>query len=365
MSRLPSMPLFVADYLADTAHLSIEESGAYLHLLMGMWVRDGYLPDDDRDLAAITKSSLKKWRAMRPRLMPFLTVTDEGLTQDRLLKERDFVRGKTESRRAAGARGNEAQRQQKQQLNARKATAVADALTLTPNSSSSKKNPPTPQGGGAGSVRKRAKKGRGSYPDAFNLLVATYVRRPDDSALKQAFDEWDKFADEQQAVMQARAEWERDQISAGKLGTQYRFKLFKWIRDRHWEANVEYLDERQADVPVQGPDGEPVQSSGPPPGDGLANAGHVRGRDDEVQPEPQSPPSPAMGRSSKRCASASGMGGVLRSESAAPETEGGSFVARSSWDTLRAELRCAAEVAKRDDGPAGRRPTPTDRSHYH
>ena len=53
MSR-PWMPLCLADYLADTAHLRALESGAYLHLIMHCW-RRGSLPDNDRQLATIAK----------------------------------------------------------------------------------------------------------------------------------------------------------------------------------------------------------------------------------------------------------------------------------------------------------------------
>ena len=209
---------------------------------------------------------------------------------------------------------------------------------------------------------KAAKKGLIKYPEEFEQLWAAYPDRPNQSKAK-AFEAFDKFDDERKAGAVLAASAFADDCR--EAGTEPRFipHCSTWLNERRFDEFVEYDDDGEAEGAAEAGDAD--GPSGPPPGDGLADAGHVRGRDDEVQPEPQSPPSPAMGRSSKRCASASGMGGVLRSESAAPETEGGSFVARSSWDALRAELRCAAEVAKRDDGPAGRRPTPTDRSHYH
>jgi uncharacterized protein YdaU (DUF1376 family) len=64
------MPLYIADYLADTAHLNAAQSGAYLHLIMHYWQKRG-LPTDDRQLAAIARMTPRKWSRERDIIAAF------------------------------------------------------------------------------------------------------------------------------------------------------------------------------------------------------------------------------------------------------------------------------------------------------
>ncbi|MGO4741058.1 YdaU family protein [Bosea sp. 2KB_26] len=61
------MPLYVADYLADTGHLSAAEHGGYLLLIMHYW-QNGGLPTEDRRLARIARMSPAEWGASRDTL---------------------------------------------------------------------------------------------------------------------------------------------------------------------------------------------------------------------------------------------------------------------------------------------------------
>lgn len=72
------MPLWIGAYLADTQHLTRDEHGGYLLLLMAYWRARSALPDDDKRLAAIAKASPAEWKRLRPTLAEFFTV-DKGV----------------------------------------------------------------------------------------------------------------------------------------------------------------------------------------------------------------------------------------------------------------------------------------------
>ena len=106
MAEFPHMPFFTDAYLADTIHLTTEEHGAYMLLLITMWrTPDCSLPNDDKRLALYTRMSLAKWKKVRIVLEDFLTISDDKITQKRLQKERKFVSDKTQKNRDNGKKG--------------------------------------------------------------------------------------------------------------------------------------------------------------------------------------------------------------------------------------------------------------------
>jgi uncharacterized protein YdaU (DUF1376 family) len=96
--KRPWMPLYTADYLADTAHLSASEHGAYLLLIMHYW-RKGGLPYDDAQLARIARMSPEEWSKVRPIIEAFF---EPGWTHKRIEKELAEVRQRTEAGRKGG-----------------------------------------------------------------------------------------------------------------------------------------------------------------------------------------------------------------------------------------------------------------------
>lgn len=115
MSR-PWMPLYVADYLADTGHLSATEHGAYLLLIMHYW-SNGSLPTDDVKLARIARLPANEWQEYRDAIAAFFTA---DWRHTRIDAELDKFEVKRQARVAAGSRGGTAaakNRKQVQQTN--------------------------------------------------------------------------------------------------------------------------------------------------------------------------------------------------------------------------------------------------------
>lgn len=121
------MPLYVADYLADTQHLSTIEHGAYDLLIMHYW-RHGGLPPDDDKLRAITKMTKPEWRRHRATLAAFFT----DWKHKRIDYEIEKANDKHERRQSAGKRGGIASANAKQ--NSSNAGSIAQASSSQPES---------------------------------------------------------------------------------------------------------------------------------------------------------------------------------------------------------------------------------------
>jgi uncharacterized protein YdaU (DUF1376 family) len=104
------MPLWVDDYQRDTRHLTTEEHGAYLMLLMAAWCNPANsLPDDDEMLARIAKIPASRWAKIKGIVMAFWTLDGRSKrwSQKRLKKERRLaVDRKAKASDAAASRWN-------------------------------------------------------------------------------------------------------------------------------------------------------------------------------------------------------------------------------------------------------------------
>lgn len=96
------IPLFPDSYHKDTTHLTTEEHGAYLLLLMAAWGQDDCtLPYDAKRLAALAKLPVARWNKIAPTVLEFWTIEGGRIMQKRLRHEWEYVRAKSEKRKGA------------------------------------------------------------------------------------------------------------------------------------------------------------------------------------------------------------------------------------------------------------------------
>jgi uncharacterized protein YdaU (DUF1376 family) len=95
------MPLYVGDYLAKTSHLTMEQHGAYLLLLMHYWA-NGSLPQDCGQLVAIARCSDEWWAGNCKILAQFF---DNRWRNKRMEKELSKAKTISDKRSLAGLKG--------------------------------------------------------------------------------------------------------------------------------------------------------------------------------------------------------------------------------------------------------------------
>jgi len=112
MSNRAWMPLHIADYLADTGHLTATEHGAYVLMIMHYW-QNGSLPANERVIARIAKLTVEQWVESRDilamlfgpdwshkRIDAELSKADEIIEKRRSAAEARYAKGKKDTKDA-------------------------------------------------------------------------------------------------------------------------------------------------------------------------------------------------------------------------------------------------------------------------
>lgn len=157
---LPWMPVYCAETVFETAHLSAAETGGYLLLTLHYW-RDGSLPDDDRALARLARMTGAQWRKSKAAIAALF---NDGWRHDRIDAERKGAVDVSEKRAAAGRLGAEAR--------AAKSSGAPDLLkqTSSPASTNAKPGHTHLQSHSQSQERVRGAPARGiSFPGDFEL----------------------------------------------------------------------------------------------------------------------------------------------------------------------------------------------------
>lgn len=125
------MPLYVADYIADTGHLSTVEHGAYLLLIMHYW-RHGGLPNDESRLAKICKVTPHLWKKIFPTIRDLFQegwrhkrIDQELEKQEQISNKRSASAKQKHSKSSANAEQMHAQSQPQSQPQRRKKKPAA------------------------------------------------------------------------------------------------------------------------------------------------------------------------------------------------------------------------------------------------
>ncbi|MCV0420094.1 MAG: DUF1376 domain-containing protein [Microbacterium sp.] len=100
MAALPYMQLYVSDYLADTAHLTTEEHGAYLLLLFNYWQTGKSLRKDR--LAFVARTSNERWISVEETLKEFFHDDGKNWVHFRVEADLAAVNAKSKTNSDAG-----------------------------------------------------------------------------------------------------------------------------------------------------------------------------------------------------------------------------------------------------------------------
>lgn len=123
---LPYLPLFVDDYEADTAHLSLVEDGIYSRLLRLCWRSPKCRLPNDHDWIArrIRVSSDEERAAMTAVLDEFFTVRRNVIFSKRLSAEHERISASVERRKSAGKSGGRAKALKSKEIDPSNARAL-------------------------------------------------------------------------------------------------------------------------------------------------------------------------------------------------------------------------------------------------
>ena len=131
MAALPYMQLYVADYLADTTHLTAEEHGAYMLLLFSYWQTAKPLRIDR--LATVARIPNERWNSVADTLSEFFHVTATHWIHFRVEADLEGVNSKSVAASNAGKASAKARALKKQQELNERSTDVADLLQQNSN----------------------------------------------------------------------------------------------------------------------------------------------------------------------------------------------------------------------------------------
>jgi uncharacterized protein YdaU (DUF1376 family) len=215
MAALPYMQLYVADYLADTAHLTTLEHGAYLMLMFNYWQRgESFKANDERSLnkrlATVARLSVSEWDEVKGALSEFFDVTDTEWSQARIERDLAAVNAKSTKAKQAGKASAE-RRLNERSTNVEQTLNHTDTDTDTDTEAKEKTLVPSADDTSA-------------YSAEFESFWTEYPKREGSNSKKTAFKAWNarlRSGVKAEDLILAAKRYAAQQFAAGNLGTPY------------------------------------------------------------------------------------------------------------------------------------------------
>jgi len=215
MSNRAWMPLHIADYLADTGHLTATEHGAYLLMIMHYW-QNGSLPANERVIARIAKLTVEQWEESRDILAMLFGPDWSHKRIDAELSKADEIIEKRRS--AAEARYSKA----------KKDTSDANAMHVQSKSSDTGALPTTTD---LSSLRSESIEKKERDRADFDSWISSWPSQASDDH-DDAFKTWQQFSDEERAAAKRLSSAYVEQAKGG--GRTVICSAAKYLRQRMW-----------------------------------------------------------------------------------------------------------------------------------
>jgi len=212
------MPLYVADYLADTSHLTAAEHGAYLMLIMHYW-RQGSLPTDDSVLQRIARMTSREWAKSRSTLAAFFSA---DWKHSRIESELEKAELKCTHRAQSGKRGGDSKALKTQ------TPPIANANILLPETPSKT----LPSSSEPDIIEDRSSLRSDSSAKGADLFPVLKIDKPKAELAKRR-DELRAFAETFNEIAAANRLPTIDLISPGSTRERHALATLKWLRENY------------------------------------------------------------------------------------------------------------------------------------
>ncbi|MDO9426026.1 MAG: DUF1376 domain-containing protein [Methylobacterium sp.] len=235
MSALPTMPVGVDRHIADTAHMTNEEAGAYFRLQIFAWRSPGCcLPDDDARFARMLGTTLKRWASLKPIVLANWALQNGNWSNVQVAREHQFVSEKVERKRAAGRMGGRPKPLKLQDQDGALGSVIEKENESKTKAAKAKatESPIVPSGD--------------EDPEGFPEFKTAYPRRnvafPTTYARKRWLEARRRGATPAEIVAGAKA-YAAEQERIGKAGTEFVKTADAWLHQRRWRDYAPKVDE--------------------------------------------------------------------------------------------------------------------------